>query len=550
MRGGSFHKFDMDDPMFLASLDNHPLIKPSDTEMDALRAAATWLHDAVHFRTPSGDVHTPSRVYIYKVYHGAIFRFFRVCSTIALLVLPFFEEVRYCHWVEIISYFIVTLETLMRLYISQEWSRWVTMRLVSLPVSFIDTIFAMQGYPLISHARPLRIIRAVYILSSSQQMQMNSVALINCSLALVLKISLLLLAFLSTFTVIELVALKTEEELHSSYTKYVLGKLYTHFVTYTTVNFPNIALTHNDDKVAFIYWSVFMFVVTFYISNLILAEVFYTYRGFLKVESTRRWQNASKSAFLAFTTTIGNTGSLDMKDDHGSGLMSLPQFTALLRTAYPTMNTEWINWMFEELQTDEDPVLDATDFREILRLLRFETPLSQKNKANAWFSRIFDSGATSLIRVRLQYFVQSRLFDAFVNIVLLVAIISELFHSKSQFSGTSNEVFWRSAHIIIFLVILLEYSVQLLALGVPFMLKRTPLRFELFATTMFIFTSVLFGCSSPLSLAFRCVLALRILFISSQFTNLFTIIVQLSVAYNASIVCIYVFMYILLVESD
>lgn len=478
-----------------------------------LEVASLWLEDAMHLRTAL-PLYTEHQVNCYKVLHGSLFWVLRKTCSLLFFLLPFWEfphSVSRYPWtaaVSLVAYLFLCTTVYLDLIVQRRafWcNKWKVVKGLCIVLSIVDVLCSIcMPSVFFWQIRPLRMLRMFFVIEDSIPLRSNALFLVSLC-PMLLSILAVMCIYLSSFALIGFVVFQPHllpERSLDGFIDFVIVL----FITLTTVNFPDVSLPSYTDSSWFaVFFVSFLIIGLFYMSNLIIAEVFFAYKIFMKSDYEAQKCVKTHSANAAF----------DIVTPADAQTIEYETFDALLSVLYPLMRSDTKKRFFRQIDFDEKGFVQRKHFHHIVHLLRFQLSTTEKHQRafalKSFLTGILGPPEDQSFRRKMRRVYTNRLFRVFVNAVIVLSAVLVYVEVKSDV--WDNNVTWTGWVLVntgFLLLFVLECGMGIVSWGAYEFWRNSTEMLKFYLVFAFFLSSILPPYDSTRFLVFRSLLLFRL----------------------------------------
>jgi Ion transport protein len=407
-------------------------------EHEQLELASLWFLDSIHFRTPFLMIRRSARS-AHRFLHSSLFRYFRKFVIITHMMLAFFEQPTHSplpsgitSTIELLACAVYVLE--LRLHFQIRGSvavlhnNWKVAKILCVVICIFDAVAFGLAFPAAWPYRPLRMFRAFFLVQNSRDLRAN-IQYIGKLLPRMGRVLVLVALLILMFGVLGMILFGGIETTYSGYFRTEAEACIRLFELITTVNFPDIMIpSYRESKLYSIYFVTFLLFGLYFLINLVLAVVLFTYRKFLKEDYLHKASKQSNALRASFHLIA----------DADTKVLSREVFAQLFGCAYPGVSQTSVSYIFDALDRDKSGNLDLDEFVDVCVAFREHLRLHARYELRREIARSYiDGRRTFLGRLRnhVRSTVRHRFFRYFVDLALVANAVTIVIEAAQVENG-------------------------------------------------------------------------------------------------------------------
>ncbi|XP_044466336.1 two pore calcium channel protein 1 [Mangifera indica] len=319
-------------------------------------------------------------------------------------------------------------------------------------------VYVLYLSPLAFDFLPLRIapyIRVVFFILNIRELR-DSIFILAGMLGTYLNVLALWLLFLLFASWVAYVMFEDTQEGKIIFTSYG-STLYQMFLLFTTSNNPDVWIpAYKASRWYCIYFVLYILVGVYFVTNLILAVVYDSFRGQLAKQVSEmdhmRKRILAKAFYLIDKDSVGSLN----KDQCIQLFEELNKYRTL-----PKISQEEFQFIFQELDDTHDFRINLDEFYDLCKAiaLRF-----QKEDVPSCFER-FPLVYRSPFSENLKAFIRSPKFGYIVSFILIVNLVAVIVETTLDIENSSGQKVWQEVEFVFGWIYVLEMALKVYSFG-------------------------------------------------------------------------------------
>ncbi|XP_057455509.1 two pore calcium channel protein 1 [Lotus japonicus] len=239
------------------------------------------------------------------------------------------------------------------------------------------------------------------------------------------------------------------------FTSYVTT-LYQMFLLFATANNPDVWVpAYKSSRWSILFFILFVLVGVYFVTNLILAVVYDSFRGELVKQVSEMDRRRRAMLGKAF----------DLLDTHNAGLLNKDQCIRLFEElnkyrTLPNISREEFELIFDELDDSHDVKINKDEFADICNAISLKF---QKENVLSYFEYLtFYHSPTSK---SLKAFVKSPTFGYLVSFILILNLVAVIIETTLDIQESSAQKVWQVVEFVFGWIYVIEMALKVYSFG-------------------------------------------------------------------------------------
>ncbi|PON49665.1 Parvalbumin [Parasponia andersonii] len=355
-------------------------------------------------------------------------------------------------------------------------------------------VYALYLSPVAVDSLPLRIapyVRVVFFILNIRELR-SSIIILAGMLGTYLNVLALWLLFLLFASWVAYVMFEDTLQGKTVFSSYGTT-LYQMFVLFTTSNNPDVWIpAYKASRWYCLYFVLYVLVGVYFVTNLILAVVYDSFKGQLAKQVSEMDQMRKRILEKAFNLLDKDNAGFIKKEECIQLFTELNKYRTL-----PKITREEFELIFDELDDSRDFKINLEEFTDLCNAiaLRF-----QKEDTPSCFEK-FPSLYHSPLSENLKAFIRSPKFGYIISFILIVNLVAVIIETTLDIENNSAQKVWQEVEFVFGWIYVLEMALKIYAYGFENYWRDGQNRFD-FLITWIIVIGETITFASPQELTF------------------------------------------------